>query len=70
MNLTEASSFQSILEYLKIVYGVLHAKGLRGVKLDPSMGITLKGLEYLEENSAMKKAAALIKGIKDTIPGL
>ena len=52
------------------IHGVLHAKGLRGVKLDPSMGITLKGLEYLEENSAMKKAAALIKGIKDTRPGL
>lgn len=32
--------------------------------------ITLKGLEYLEENALMKKAAALAKGIKDTIPGL
>lgn len=32
--------------------------------------ITLKGLEYLEENTLMKKAADLAKGIKDTIPGL
>ena len=32
--------------------------------------ITLKGLEYLEENPLMKKAASLAKGIKDTIPGL
>ncbi len=32
--------------------------------------ITLKGLEYLEENSLMKKAANLAKGIKETIPGL
>lgn len=32
--------------------------------------ITLKGLEYLEENTLMKKAANLAKGIKDTIPGL
>lgn len=32
--------------------------------------ITLKGLEYLEENSLMKRAADLAKGIKDTIPGL
>lgn len=32
--------------------------------------ITLKGLEYLEENTLMKKAASLAKGIKDTIPGL
>lgn len=32
--------------------------------------ITIKGLEYLEENTFMKKAANLAKGIKDTIPGL
>lgn len=32
--------------------------------------ITLKGLEYLEENSLMKKAANIMKGIKETIPGL
>ncbi len=32
--------------------------------------ITLKGLEYLEENTLMKKAANLAKGIKDTIPEL
>ena len=31
-------------------------------------GITLKGLEYLAENSFMKKAANLAKGIKDIIP--
>ena len=32
--------------------------------------ITLKGLEYLEQNGLMKKAANIAKGIKDTIPGL
>lgn len=32
--------------------------------------ITLKGLEYLEENGMMKRAAELMKGIKATIPGL
>lgn len=32
--------------------------------------ITLKGLEYLEENTLMKKVSNLAKGIKDTIPGL
>lgn len=52
------------------VHGVMYVKGLHGVKLDPSFGITMKGLEYLEENSMMKKAAALMKGIKETIPGL
>ena len=30
--------------------------------------ITLKGLEYLQENSLMKKAAAIAKGVADCIP--
>lgn len=29
--------------------------------------ITLKGLEYLEENSMMKKAANLVKGVADIL---
>ena len=32
--------------------------------------ITLKGLEYLNENGMMKKIVKAAKGIKDTIPGL
>jgi hypothetical protein len=32
--------------------------------------ITLKGLEYLNDNSIMKKAANVLKGIKETIPEL
>lgn len=32
--------------------------------------ITLKGLEYLSENTLMKKAANVAKGIKDVILGL
>ena len=32
--------------------------------------ITLKGIEYLHDNSFMKKAANLAKGIKDITPGL
>ena len=32
--------------------------------------ITLKGLEYLEENSMMKKAYRIAKGIKDVLPGM
>lgn len=32
--------------------------------------ITLKGMEYLEENSFMKKAAGFLKGIKDITPGI
>lgn len=32
--------------------------------------ITLKGLQYLNDNSIMKKAPNVLKGIKETIPGL
>lgn len=32
--------------------------------------ITLEGLEYLEQNSIMKKVANTAKGIKDIIPGV
>lgn len=32
--------------------------------------ITLKGLEYLSDNTLMKKAANIAKGIKDMVPGL
>lgn len=32
--------------------------------------ITLKGLEYLEDNKFMKKAADIAKGIVDVIPGI
>lgn len=41
--------------------------GMRGIKL-LDVRITLKGLEYLEENSFMKKAANIAKGISDLIP--
>lgn len=32
--------------------------------------ITLKGLEYLSENNMMQKAARMLKGIKETLPGM
>jgi hypothetical protein len=32
--------------------------------------ITIKGLEYLEENSFMKKAASTLKTVKEIIPGI
>ena len=31
--------------------------------------ITLLGLEYLSENTTMKKVAGILKGIKDVVPG-
>lgn len=32
--------------------------------------ITIKGLEYLEDNTFMKKEADIAKGIKEAMPGL
>lgn len=32
--------------------------------------ITLKGIEYLEENSMMKKVYTFLKGVKDIAPGV
>lgn len=32
--------------------------------------LTLKGLEYLNENSMMQRAMKMAKGIKDSLPGL
>lgn len=49
---------------------VLRSIGGSGIKIGPDISITLKGLEYLNDNSFMKKAANIAKGIKDTIPGL
>ena len=35
-----------------------------------NISITLKGLEYLQENSVMQKAYRAIKGIRDIVPGI
>ena len=32
--------------------------------------ITIKGLEYLEQNSLMKRAAEMAKGIMEIVPGI
>ena len=34
------------------------------------MTITMKGIEYLQENSKMKKVCEALKTIKDIAPGL
>lgn len=38
-------------------------------RITGEVNITPKGIDYLEENSSMKKAYRIIKGIKDIIPG-
>lgn len=55
--------------YIKGV-SVIRSIGGNSIKISPDFGITLKGLEYLDENSFMKKAANIAKGVKETIPGL
>ena len=46
---------------------LLTAGGGRGVKIAGKPALTLKGLEYLEDNSMMKKAAKAAKGIIDVL---
>lgn len=46
---------------------VVRAVGIAGVKMS-DIRISLKGLEYLNDNSFMKKAANIAKGVTDLIP--
>lgn len=45
--------------------GIIYKPNLLGVKITKNARITLRGLEYLEENSLMKKASDIAKGIID-----
>lgn len=47
----------------------IHAIGMHDIRLK-HMRITLSGLEYLADNTMMKKAYRLLKGIKDATPGM
>lgn len=53
---------------LVVVQTLSDSKRHMGSPVTPA--ITLKGLEYLAENSLMKKTANLLKGVKETIPGI
>lgn len=56
-------------EYI-IGVSLVHCVGaVPGIKL-VNLKITQKGIEYLQENSAMQKAADFLKSVKETIPGL
>ena len=39
-------------------------------EISDGVKITPKGIEYLQENSAMKKAAEFLKSVKEIVPGL
>ena len=72
----------SVPKWSRIMVLMVHEGYVTGIEVWNSMScgyprvslvrpeITLKGLEYLEQNGLMKKAANIAKGIKDTIPGL
>lgn len=49
------------------ITGVTYITGMHGVKID-NIEITLKGLEYLEDNTMLKKAARAMRDIKDIKP--
>ena len=51
------------------IEGISIKRGADGsiVLSDSDPHITLKGLEYLQENSLMQKAARLVKGVSDII---
>lgn len=56
--------------YIKGVHVTrLGGESYPGIKFD-NLQITLDGLEYLDENSAMQKAKNFFKEIKETVPGL
>lgn len=40
------------------------------VKITPNIAIKPKGIEYLQDNSAIAKAKTFLKEIKETVPGL
>lgn len=64
--------------YIEMMVDVGYIKGVRikeyvGGELQISncgIRITLKGLEYLQENSIMQRMYNAAKGIKDIVPGL
>lgn len=69
-------SHQRWARYLEMMADVGYIKGIRISKNingemqihNVDVKITLKGLEYLQENSIMQKIFKTMKGIKDIIP--
>ena len=48
---------------------VFPQNGYCGIK-DCGIRITPKGIEFLQENSSMKRAAQFLKSLKEAVPGL
>ena len=66
------------LRYLEMMSDVGYIKGVRIVEDVTGtrnadcrdIRITLKGLEYLQENGIMQKMYRTVKGIKEIVPGI
>ena len=51
------------------IKGVTFVNSVAGIRIDfDDVRITLKGLEYLSENSFMKRAYRAVKGFKEIVP--
>lgn len=57
--------------YIEGVYLVpILGRNDKGIKGMQDIRITPKGIEYLQENSMMKKAGKVLKELKELVPGL
>lgn len=65
-------------KYIEMMADVGYIKGVRIMRTvtgdtvvkDDGIQITLKGLEYLQENTIMRRIYNAAKGMKEVIPGL
>lgn len=64
--------WENILEqgYVRGTVPVSAVGGRHGVKLGPDVRITAAGIQYIMENTAIEKAKAFLRGIKEVVPGL
>lgn len=65
INQTKMDKILKMLVDNGYVNGIAHRPNINSVQILDSVSITLKGLEYLEENSLMQKASDVAKGIID-----
>lgn len=71
----------SIAKWEKIMLELIHNGYISGITIEPRAytprmkviytrpAVTIKGAEYLESNTMMRKVQRATKGIKDAIPG-
>ena len=71
----------SDVRFFKLLQALINDGYIAGMSADTLIGgfmtisigypaLTIKGMEYLEENAMMKKAYRALKGIKEIAPGI